>query len=321
MKNAKTFARIVCLVLVALLLLGLIPVFALAADTQTVYFENAQKMPGTIYVYYWSDSNKSMVAWPGTAMNIVEGRIYTYEIPADATYVIFNNGSTQTADLPISADGNLYVHGSGWTTYGGACTHNWDKSVVTTAATCTTNGTKTYTCSLCAATKTETIPASHTMVDGICSVCGYTKPADKTIYFSNTAGWKKVNVYYWSDTNTSLTAWPGDAMTKADDLYVVTIPGEAQYVIFNDGSAQTDDITIPAGADLYTDGVWSKYETCDHTYTEAVTNAPTCTTAGSKTFTCFGCGDSYTEKIPDTGHHKKDSKCTNSGTPENSKQD
>ena len=39
-----------------------------------------------------------------------------------------------------------------------------------------------------------------------------------------------------------------------------------------------------------------------HSYASAVTKAATCTTDGTKTFTC-SCGDSYTEKIAATGSH------------------
>ena len=39
-----------------------------------------------------------------------------------------------------------------------------------------------------------------------------------------------------------------------------------------------------------------------HSYTEAVTTAATCTTAGVRTFTCE-CGDTYTEPIPALGHN------------------
>ena len=42
-------------------------------------------------------------------------------------------------------------------------THNWNEGAVTTPATCTAAGVKTYTCAVCSATKTETIDASgHT---------------------------------------------------------------------------------------------------------------------------------------------------------------
>ena len=38
--------------------------------------------------------------------------------------------------------------------------HSWDSGVVTTSPTCTNSGVKTYTCTTCGATKTESIPAT-----------------------------------------------------------------------------------------------------------------------------------------------------------------
>lgn len=40
-------------------------------------------------------------------------------------------------------------------------THTWNKGKVTTKATCTSNGVKTYTCTVCGETKTETIKGGH----------------------------------------------------------------------------------------------------------------------------------------------------------------
>lgn len=39
-----------------------------------------------------------------------------------------------------------------------------------------------------------------------------------------------------------------------------------------------------------------------HNYTSTITKAPTCTQKGVKTFTCSGCGKSYTEDIKANGH-------------------
>ena len=55
-----------------------------------------------------------------------------------------------------------------------ACTHTWDAGTVTTPATCTVAGVRTFTCSVCNATKTETIPASgHTEVidEAVAATC------------------------------------------------------------------------------------------------------------------------------------------------------
>ena len=60
--------------------------------------------------------------------------------------------------------------------------HAWNEGEVTTAATCTTDGVKTFTCTRCAETKVEPVPATgHTYENGVCTVCGEAEPA-KTSY-------------------------------------------------------------------------------------------------------------------------------------------
>lgn len=74
-----------------------------------------------VYCYYWSDANSSMVIWPGTEMKYSETNdygqsIYTIEIPSDAEYVIFSNGSgTQTVDIPITGSARYYISGGSGT--------------------------------------------------------------------------------------------------------------------------------------------------------------------------------------------------------------
>ncbi len=64
-----------------------------------------------------------------------------------------------------------------------ALDHQWNDGEITTAATCTTDGVKTFTCTRegCGETKTETIPAlGHNYgADGKCTLCGAEKPAEK----------------------------------------------------------------------------------------------------------------------------------------------
>ncbi|MCM1544989.1 MAG: hypothetical protein NC110_06785, partial [Ruminococcus sp.] len=57
-----------------------------------------------------------------------------------------------------------------------ACDHKWDNGTVTKAPTCTEDGVKTYTCTVCGATKTEVIPATGDHKDNNndhkCDACG-----------------------------------------------------------------------------------------------------------------------------------------------------
>ena len=71
----------------------------------TVTFSNSFRWSGIIYCYYWSDTNTSMVGWPGSAMKFKEVNtygedVYTFDLPSDVTYIIFSNGTTQTVDIP-----------------------------------------------------------------------------------------------------------------------------------------------------------------------------------------------------------------------------
>lgn len=62
---------------------------------------------------------------------------------------------SKTGSKALYLQSLVIVYDSG----GSSCTHDWDSGVVTTAATCTTAGVKTYTCTLCSETKTEEIAA------------------------------------------------------------------------------------------------------------------------------------------------------------------
>lgn len=73
-------------------------------EENMVTFSNAHSWSGTIYCYYWSDTNKSMTTWPGKPMTYLRTNSYgqdqyTFTVPDDATYIIFSNGSTQTVDI------------------------------------------------------------------------------------------------------------------------------------------------------------------------------------------------------------------------------
>ena len=256
--------------------------------------------------------------------------------------VIVNVGSDGNVNIPVNAmangtyvdqiSGNTFTvsngrisgkisHQCGYAVVYNACSHTW-KAGATTAATCTTDGATNYTCTKCGTTKSEVIPAKgHSYTNDKCTVCGAVKPADHILYFSNSGKWSTINVYYWSDSDTTMTTWPGKAMTSVgNNVYTYTVPADATYVIFNNGqdgdSNKTADLTIPATNNYYKDGSWTTYATCTHSYTSKVTTAATCTTAGVKTFTCSKCSHSYTETIAAAGHKYVSGVCTNCGVKE-----
>ena len=67
------------------------------------------------------------------------------------------------------------------------------------------------------------------------------------VRYQNTKGWDNVNVYVWEGIDTAKAGpWPGTQMTQDSDgsyYYDLTVTGTGTYnYIFNNGSAQTDDI-------------------------------------------------------------------------------
>ena len=59
-------------------------------------------------------------------------------------------------------------HGNKFVAIDAECSHTWNNGKVTKAATCTANGVKTYTCTACGETKTETIKATgHSYDNGV----------------------------------------------------------------------------------------------------------------------------------------------------------
>ena len=326
----KNFVRIFSLVLAAVLLLGVVAmgVVALAAAPTTLYLKpstNWAKDGARFAAYFFGNGD----TWVSMTDSDGDG-IYECDVPAGYPNVIFcrmngsiatndwNNKWNQTGDLVIPTDGkNCFTCTEGawdgdtgsWSTIevkDDGCNHVMDFGSTTTAATCTTAGVITYSCTLCDYTKTEAIPAlGHSYVGGVCATCGAAEVKNRVIFFVNNENWSSVYAYTWTDATQQLGAWPGKAMTKVEgNTYSITVPADTANVVFNNGGngSQTGDLTIPAKDNCYNNGTWSYINTCDHSYTESITTAPTCEKNGVKTFTCSACGDSYTQAIPALGH-------------------
>ena len=92
---------------------------------------------------------------------------------------------------------------------------------------------------------------------------GGTTNTTKTVYFDNSVKkWSKVNIYAWNDSTGEYTgAWPGSAMTNlGNNIYSYEVSTAATKVIFNNGSSQTSNLTIPTdGKNMSNGSSWSVY--------------------------------------------------------------
>ncbi len=160
--------------------------------------------------------------------------------------------------------------------------HTWGNGTVTTEPTETTPGVRTFTCAVCRATRTETIPAT--------GVHDY--QFTKTVAPTCTAG--GYDLYTCSGCGATEKRNPTDALGHKWDSGKVTTeptattPGVRTYTCTVCGEVKTE--VIPAtGAHTHK---WDAGK---------VTTAPTATTPGVRTYTCTICGQTKEEVIPPTG--------------------
>lgn len=111
--------RVLSVLLCMALVLAVMPM-AFAADTTRLYCVTPNGW-GNCNVYWWG-SSQSNPGWPGEAMTKGADGVWYYDVPSDASNVIFNNGNgTQTADLVMPTDSNVQFTYAAktWGPYGG----------------------------------------------------------------------------------------------------------------------------------------------------------------------------------------------------------
>lgn len=191
-----------------------------------------------------------------------------------------------------------------------ACSHQY-KLVSQTASTCTSDGTKKYTCSQCDKSYSETIPAKgHTVVtvtgkaatctstgltDGSkCSVCGAVIKAQQTIpakghSFGNWTVTKAAtcNGAGTENRTCSVCKYTESRTIPAKGHTIVTIPGKAAICTstgLTDGSKCSVCGTVVKAQEVI--------PMTSHNYVEKII-APTETAQGYTLHTCSVCGNSY----------------------------
>ena len=198
----------------------------------------------------------------------------------------------------------------------GCTSHTYGSAVITKQPTCTSEGTKTKTCTKCGATVTETIAKlSHsyttTVVAPTCTADGYTLHKCSvcgTSYKDNTT--KATGHSYGNSvvtkqptctsegtktkTCTKCNATVTETIAKTSHKYADTVVAP---------TCTTDGYTLHKCSVCGTSYKDSTTKATGHSYgNSVVTKQPTCTSEGTKTKTCTKCNATVTEKLPAKGH-------------------
>ena len=198
----------------------------------------------------------------------------------------------------------------------GCTSHTYGSAVITKQPTCTSEGTKTKTCTQCGATVTETIAKlSHsyttTVVAPTCTANGYTLHKCSvcgTSYKDNTT--KATGHSYGNSvvtkqptctaegtktkTCTKCNATVTETIAKTSHKYADTVVAP---------TCTTNGYTLHKCSVCGTSYKDSTTKATGHSYgNSVVTKQPTCTSEGTAIKTCTKCNVTITEKLPAKGH-------------------
>ena len=198
----------------------------------------------------------------------------------------------------------------------GCTSHTYGSAVITKQPTCTSEGTKTKTCTKCNARVTETIPkTSHKYADTVvaptcttdgytlhkCSVCG-TSYKDST---TKATGHSYGNSVVTKQPTCTSEGTKTKTCTKCNARVTETIPKTshkyADTVVAP--TCTTDGYTLHKCSVCGTSYKDSTTKATGHSYgNSVVTKQPTCTSEGTAIKTCTKCNATVTEKLPEKGH-------------------
>ncbi len=184
-------------------------------------------------------------------------------------------------------------------TSGSKLSHKYDAGKVTKKATCEKTGVKTYTCTACKSTKTETISKlNHTYKDYVCKTCG--KWNEKSLKKTQKVNNKK---YYVVEDDAAIQTGPYGKCKVVKRLAKGTtiIVTQRVYNSWNNKWFKCD-----AGY-IYANNV-KKHESCSWSK-EKVTKKATCKATGKKEKKCTVCGKKKITIIANTKHKYEKNVC------------
>ena len=206
------------------------------------------------------------------------------------------------------------------------CEHHWDQGEIITEATCTEEGEKKFTCSICGDEKTEKVSATghqHTEIrnkkEATCKEEGYSgdtwcKDCGKKILSGQAIA--KTEDHSWNQGE--ITKEP-TCKEEGEKTFTCSICGNTktekvsttdhQHMEIRNQKNPTckeagysgDTYCADCGVKIFSGQTIAKTE--DHSWNQGeITKEPTCKEEGEKTFTCSICGNTKTEKVSTTDH-------------------
>ena len=272
----------------------------------TIYFTNNWGWTD-VRVHTWGSAFDAGSEWPGNPMDYVETNdfnqdIYTAQIPADATTVVFtgtnsSDGLDQSSNTVVKDGYGYYME---WTEELGS--HAIEYEYVPSTPEVTTTSATTAAPTDAPATEAPATTAAPTDAPATEAPATTQAPVVAeyiTIYFTNNWGWTDVRVHTWGSAFDAGSEWPGNPMDYVEtndfnqDIYTAQIPADATTVVFtgtnsSDGLDQSSDTVVKDGFGYYME--WTEelgshaveYEyvpstpaTGDEPTTDAPTDAPT----------------------------------------------
>lgn len=177
------------------------------------------------------------------------------------------------------------------------CEHTWNSGTETLAPTCKDTGVKTFTCTGCGETKTETIPVTtnHNYVNGVCSVCGGTEVQADSV--ADEAG--ILDTVAPEEVTPSAPAKAPSATTKPAEEAKPSVDAKPDTTVTPDVEEEKKECVHELDLNDYVSDP-----------------APTCTTSGIYKYKCKLCGEYISKEASATGHIYENGKCLVCGNEE-----
>ena len=173
--------------------------------------------------------------------------ILSYSLPKAVNYIMASYPTAVSSSTPSFATATSVT-----ACKGGSWSHTWNSGTVTTAATSTSTGVRTYTCSKCGATEQQTIPMTVS-VDACDHSVEQEAIVDKgyTVTFAGDSGVESVTVYQTQDytgASESVSA-TGSTVSRSSDTGEPDSSGSGQVnftIVIKDGYA-LDAVSVTDG--------------------------------------------------------------------------